>query len=108
MAQSVGYSTLDLGSGRDSRVVGSSPESGSVLRWSLLGIISLSLSTWPSPPLSVFLSFFFKECFKIELFEKIKLICLITEYLVYSGKMSLSDLFFQMFSPSQLLAFVTT
>ena len=49
MAQSVKHSTLDLGSGHDLRVVGSSPMSGSVLSvesaWD-------SLSPSPSAPLT--------------------------------------------------------
>ena len=52
MAQSVERLTLDLGSGPDPGVVGSSPASGSVLSvWSLLEILSLSFC--PTPPLSL-------------------------------------------------------
>ena len=45
VAQSVECLTLDFGSGHDLMVVRSSPTSGSILTaWSLLGILSLSLS----------------------------------------------------------------
>ena len=74
MAQSVKRLTLDFGSGHDPRVVrlssGLSPKLGSQLSpasgsgstltvHSLLGILSLSLSLWPSPacPLVHVLSF---------------------------------------------------
>ena len=50
MAQSVERPTLDLGSGHDPRVAGSSPVLGSVLTvQSLLGILSLPLCLCPPP-----------------------------------------------------------
>ena len=54
MAQSVERLTLDLGSGHDLMVVRLSPELVSVRTvWSLLGILSLSLSLCPSSVLSL-------------------------------------------------------
>ena len=44
MARSVEHLVLGFGLGHDPRVMGSSPLSGSVLAWSLLKILSLSLS----------------------------------------------------------------
>ena len=44
MAQSVEHPTLDFGSGRDLGVVGSSPCGALHSKWSLLEILSLSLS----------------------------------------------------------------
>ena len=49
--------TLDFGSGREPRVMGPSPVSGSVLMaWSLLGILSPALSAPPLPALAHMLS----------------------------------------------------
>ena len=50
MAQWVKCRTLDVGLGHDLMVVSSSPASGSALAaWSLLGLLSLTLSLCPSP-----------------------------------------------------------
>ena len=54
MAQLVKHMTLDFGSGHDLMVMGSSPALDSLLTvWSLLGILSPSLSAFPLLALSL-------------------------------------------------------
>ena len=65
VTQSFGLLTLDFSSDHDLMVMGSSPTLGSVLiAWSLLGILSLSLSATPAHALSLSLKNKLKKYFQ--------------------------------------------